>query len=122
MAITLLDSMILTQAVETAWSEAIAVNKGNVVRAAESIQNDMANLASSVAIRRGLAAQLEVESSPEALRRRAIAEQAKRDAAAKIAKQHDEKMTAMLAQISGEEQTKVAVMKAERKRQGLDPA
>ncbi len=98
MATTILDSMIITKAIDDAWNHALATFNGDLIRAAEFVQKGMIPLANRVSLQRSLAGQLDVESSPEAMRRRMDQERALREANAKADLAHGRKMADLAAQ------------------------
>lgn len=103
MATTVIDSFIIAKATQDAWDHALGLFNGDPIRAAEYVQKGMSSLANKVALQRTLAAQLDIESSPEAMRRRVETERKQREAIANASKAHGAKM-ADLATKSGAEQ------------------
>jgi len=70
MASTLLDSLIIAQAFQDAWNRTAPNFNSDPVRTAAFLSKNLIELANRISLMRTLAAQLEKESSPEALQRR----------------------------------------------------
>ena len=70
MASTLLDSLIVAQALQDAWNRTAPTFNGDPVRTAAFLNKNLIELANRTSLMRTLAAQLDKDSSPEALQRR----------------------------------------------------
>ena len=99
MATSMLDSLILAHAIQEAWNRAASNFAGDPVRTADAISKNMTELSNRIALMRSIAAQLERESTPEALKIRLDFENQKRLAREKESQTKDARMTDLVLEI-----------------------
>jgi hypothetical protein len=122
MATTVIDSFIIAKATQEAWDQAIGLFNGDPIRAAEYVQKGMTNLANKVSLQRTLAAQLDIESSPEAMRRRLETEKKVREAGASAIKAHGAKLADLAAKTGADLKAKAEAVQADIRRNGAHTA
>jgi|APCry1669193181_1035450.scaffolds.fasta_scaffold34664_4 hypothetical protein len=122
MAATLLDSLIVAQALQDAWARASSGFNGDPVRIAEFLNKTLVELANRTALQRSLAAQLDKESSPEALQHRVDMELRQREAREKASKVNSARMVDLAVETETARRTANDGRLADMKRNGVRTA
>jgi hypothetical protein len=122
MATTFIDSIIIAKATQEAWDQAIGLFNGDPIRTAEHIKRGLPSLAPRVSLLRTLAAQLDIESSPEAMRRRLETEKKVREAGASAIKAHGAKLADLAAKTGADLKAQAEAVQADIRRNGAHTA